>query len=71
MTNTTLLDVIGKLDLVQQSIWSMEEKLIESAATRSKLNANFDQLKSSLELVSEKIDNLDAEMRSLRNNAKS
>ena len=71
MTNTTLIDVIGKLDLVQQSIWSMEEKLIESAATKSKLDTNFEQLKSTLELLGEKIDNLDAEMRSLRNNAKS
>ena len=68
MTEITLEDLAARLDLVQQGIWSTEDRIIRTFAKTAKQRADTDEIKSSLELVHQKIDKLDAEIRGLRNN---
>ncbi|MCH8837979.1 MAG: hypothetical protein IIA60_09310 [Candidatus Marinimicrobia bacterium] len=68
MTEITLEDLAARLDLVQQAIWSTEDRIIRNFANTVKQRADVDEIKSSLELLHQKIDRLDAEIRGLRNN---
>lgn len=68
MAEMTLEDLAARLDLLQQAIWSTEDRIIKNLASTAKQRADVDEIKSSLELMHQKIDKLDAEIRGLRNN---
>lgn len=68
MADMTLEDLAARLDLLQQAIWSTEDRVIKNLASVAKQRADVDEIKSSLEIVHQKIDKLDAEVRGLRNN---
>ncbi len=68
MTEITLEDLAARLDLVQQAIWSTEDRIIRNFANTAKQRADIEEIKSSLELVHQRIEKLDAEIRGLRNN---
>ncbi|MBW8034394.1 MAG: hypothetical protein FVQ79_01655 [Planctomycetes bacterium] len=68
MAEMTLEDLASRLDLIQQAIWSTEDRVIKNLAITAKQSADVDEIKSSLEIVHQKIDKLDAEIRGMRNN---
>ena len=68
MTEITHEDLATRLDLLQQAIWSTEDRIIRNFANTAKQRVDVDEIKSSLELVHQKIEKLDAELRGLRNN---
>ena len=68
MSEMTLEDLAARLDLIQQAVWSSEDRVIKNLAITAKQSADVDEIKSSLELVHQKIDKLDMEIRALRNN---
>jgi len=68
MAEMTLEDLAARLDLIQQAIWSTEDRVIKNLASVARQRADVDEIKSSLEIMHQKIDKLDAEIRGLRNN---
>ncbi len=68
MPEITHEDITSKLDIVLQSIWSTEDRVIKNLASVARQRADVDEIKSSLEIVHQKIDKLDAEIRGMRNN---
>jgi len=68
MSEMTLEDLAARLDLIQQAIWSTEDRVIKNLASVARQRADVDEIKSSLEIVHQKIDKLDAEIRGMRNN---
>ena len=68
MTEITLEDLAARLDLVQQAIWSTEDRIIRNFANTAKQQADVDEIKSSLERMHQKIEKLDDEIRGLRYN---
>ena len=68
MAEMTIGDLAARLDLIQQAIWSTEDRVIKNLASVARQRADVDEIKSSLEIVHQKIDKLDAEIRGLRNN---
>ncbi len=68
MAEMTLEDLASRLDLIQQAIWSTEDRVIKNLAIIARQRAEVDEIKSSLEIVHQKIDKLDAEIRGMRNN---
>ncbi|GAI77867.1 unnamed protein product, partial [marine sediment metagenome] len=66
MSEMTLEDLAARLDLLQQAIWSTEDRIIKNLANTAKQRVDADEIKSSLEMVHQKIDKLDAEVRGLR-----
>ena len=68
MAEMTLEDLAARLDLIQQAVWSTEDRVIKNLASVARQRADVDEIKSSLELVHQKIDKLDAEIRGMRNN---
>lgn len=68
MAEMTLEDLAARLDLIQQAIWSTEDRVIKNLASVARQRAEVDEIKSSLEIVHQKIDKLDAEIRGMRNN---
>ena len=67
MPEITHEDLASRLDLVQQSVWSTEERVIRAHASVAKQQVDADEIKASLELVNQKLDKLDKELRALRN----
>ena len=67
MPEITHEDLASRLDLVQQSVWSTEERVIRAHASVAKQQVNVDEIKASLELINQKLDKLDKELRALRN----
>ena len=67
MPEITHEDIVSRLDLVQQSVWSTEERVIRANACVAKQQVDVDEIKSSLELINQKLDKLDKEVRALRN----
>lgn len=68
MSEMTLEDLAARLDMLQQTIWSTEDRIIKNLASTAKQRADVEEIKSSLELLHQKVDKLDAEIRALRNN---
>ncbi len=68
MAEMTIEDLAARLDLIQQAIWSTEDRVIKNLASVARQRADVDEIKSSLEIMHQKIDKLDAEIRGLRNN---
>ena len=67
MPEITHEDLASRLDLVQQSVWSTEDRVIRANAFVAKQQVDIDEIKSSLELINQKLDKLDKEVRGLRN----
>ena len=67
MPEITHEDLASRLDLVQQSVWSTEERVIRAHASVAKQQVDIDEIKASLELINQKLDKLDKELRALRN----
>jgi len=68
MSKLNFEDLAARLDLIQQSLWSIEEKVVVENATIGKQQVEMNATKSSMDLVHEKLDKIEAEMRALRNN---
>ncbi|NQV18657.1 MAG: hypothetical protein HQ534_08965 [Armatimonadetes bacterium] len=54
--------------MIQQSNWSIEEKIITQAGNLEKSSADINEMKSNLCLINDKIDRLDLELKALRYN---
>ena len=67
MGNTNIKDLVSKLDMIQQGVWSTEEETIKNSGNIAKQKADIKEIKTLLNLVNEKLDKLDVEMRGLRN----
>ena len=67
MPEITHEDLASRLDLVQQSVWSTEERVIRAHASVAKQQVDIDEIKASLELIHQKLDKFDKELRALRN----
>ena len=67
MPEITHEDLASRLDLIQQSIWNTEDRVIRANASVAKQQVDIDEGRSSLELINQKLDKLDKEVRGLRN----
>ena len=67
MPEITHEEIVSRLDLVQQSVWITEDRVIRANASVAKQQVDIDEIKSSLELINQKLDKLDKEVRALRN----
>ena len=65
MEQDKLKNIEVKLDMIQQSNWSIEEKIIVQAGNLEKPCVDINEMKSTLCLINEKIDRLDIEMKAL------
>ena len=67
MTEMNYEELVSRLDLLQHNVWKIEEKATGTVAMLSKTHADMEELKASQEVLGEKLDKLDAEIRALRN----
>jgi len=68
MEHEKIRNIEVKLDMIQQSNWSIEEKIITQAGNLEKSSADINEMKSNLCLINDKIDRLDLELKALRYN---
>ncbi len=66
MEHDKLKNIEIKLDMIQQSNWSIEEKIIVQAGNLEKSSVDINEMKSTLCLINDKIDRLDLELKALR-----
>lgn len=66
MPEITLENLVSRLDLLQHNVWKIEEKAIRTLAMLSKSHADMEALKASQEVLGEKCDKIEAEVRGLR-----
>lgn len=68
MEHDKLRNIEFKIDMIQQSNWSIEEKIITQAGNLEKSSVDINEMKSTLCLINDKIDRLDLELKALRYN---
>ena len=68
MVEITNNDLVSRLDCIQNSVWSTEEIIIKNFGSVSIQQNDIEAIKSTLDLINEKINKLDNEIRGLRNN---
>jgi len=66
MINNSKEDFVSKLNMIQQSIWKIEDYCIKNLGTSEKNQAELIELKFCLNLLHKKIDNIESELRGLR-----
>jgi len=70
MEDFKLKNIEVKLDMIQQSNWSIEEQVIAQVGNLEKSSVEINRMKSTLCLINDKIDRLDLELKALRYNGK-
>jgi len=70
MAEITIKDLMSKLDYVQHSIWSTEEIILKYSGSVAKQQKDIEEIKSTLDLINEKLNKLDKEISGLRNNSR-
>ena len=70
MEHDKLKNIEVKLDMIQQSNWSIEEQVISQVGNLEKSSVEINRMKSTLCLINDKIDRLDLELKALRYNGK-
>lgn len=68
MAEITNNDLASRLDYIQNSIWSTEEIIINYFKSIPKQQNDLEAIKSALDLINDKLNKLDKEIRGLRNN---
>jgi len=68
MVEITIKDLASRLDLIQNSVWSIEEMIIKTFGSIARQQKDIEEIKSTLDLINEKLNKLDKEIRGLRNN---
>lgn len=68
MSEKSVYDLLSRLDLIQQNLWSTEDKTIKNTAELSKLRIETEEIRAIVNIVNEKLDKIDQELRSLRDN---
>ena len=66
MPEITHEDLVSRIDLVQQSVWITEDRVIRATTGVAKQQVDIDEIKCSLELINQKLDKIDKEVRALR-----
>ena len=66
MPEITLENLVSRLDLLQHNIWKIEERAMRIIAMLSKNQADMEELKASQEVLGEKCDKIETEVRGLR-----
>jgi len=66
MVFTNLKDVMSRMDIIQQGIWNTEEKVIRNLANHAKQKTVINEVQSKINLILQKIDKIDLEIRGLR-----
>jgi len=57
-----------KLDMIQQSVWKIEEYTIKTLGLTEMNRSEIKEIKFCLSLLNEKLDKIETELRGLRNN---
>jgi len=70
MEDFKLKNIEVKLDMIQQSNWSIEEQVIAQVGNLEKSSVEINRMKSTLCLINDKIDRLDLELKALSYNEK-
>ena len=68
MVEITNKDLASRIDLIQSSVWSIEEIIMKNFGSIVKQLKDIDGIESALDLINEKLKKLDKEFRGLRNN---
>lgn len=68
MANITNQDLASRLDLIQQSVWNTEEYAIKNLGKTEQNHSQINELKFCLEVLNEKLNKIEIEIRGLRNN---
>ncbi len=68
MAEITNENLASRLDFVQQSVWKIEDYTIKTLGTAEKNESVLYELKFCLNLLNEKIDKIESEIRGLRSN---
>lgn len=68
MVEITNKDLASRLDLIQNSVWSIEEMIIKTFGSIARQLKDIEGIESALDLINEKLKKLDKEFRGLRNN---
>ena len=68
MVEITNKDLASRLDLIQNSVWSIEEIIMKNFGSIAKQLKDIEGIESALDLINEKLNKLDKEFRGLRNN---
>lgn len=68
MVEITNKDLASRLDLIQNSVWSIEEIIMKNFGSIAKQLKDIEGIESALDLINEKLKKLDKEFRGLRNN---
>lgn len=61
-------DLALRIELVQESIWKVEDYVIKNLGIVEKTKAEISELTHSLDLINEKLDQIEKELRGLRTN---
>ena len=70
MCNEQFKEVLGKLDLLLTSIWELEDKVNDALAVRSTGHVCLKEIKSKVNLLTNKLDKLTTQAINLRNNTR-
>ncbi len=68
MVEITNKDLASRLDLIQNSVWSIEEMIMKTFGSIARQLKDIEGIESALDLINEKLKKLDKEFRGLRNN---
>ena len=68
MVEITNKDLASRLDLIQNSVWSIEEIIMKNFGSIAKQFKDIEGIESALDLINEKLKKLDKEFMGLRNN---
>ena len=69
MVEITIKDLASRLDLIQHSVWSIEEMIIKTFGSIARQQKDIEEIKSTLDLINEKLNKLNKEIRGLSNNS--
>lgn len=69
MAEISIRDLMSKLDYVQHSVWTTEEIILKYSGSVAKQQKDVEEIKSTLDLINEKLNKLDKEISGLRNNS--
>jgi len=68
MVEITNKDLASRLDLIQNSVWSIEEMIMKTFGSIARQLKDIEGVESALDLINEKLKKLDKEFSGLRNN---
>ena len=65
MSEITIEDLAARLDLIQRTAWSTDERAIRNLESIARQEVGIREIKATLDIISEKLDELDKELKEL------